>query len=160
MSIKLNKSWLSEVVLESSPSLFIIVITSLCNHSHSLMLNSPGSCLSLPISHFIYEGIGFHRLWFLLGLYPKWSPSSILCYCDPVYLLCVQLCAFTLVAMALVVRVEPNNTKLLDESPELLDKVEAVGWLPFIRKFADSNPEVTKLFSLSLVDARVKVPDL
>ena len=62
--------------------------------------------------------------------------------------------------MAPVVRVEPNNTKLLDENSELLAKVEAVGWLSFFRKFADSNPEVTRLFSLSLVDARAKVVDL
>ena len=62
--------------------------------------------------------------------------------------------------MALVVRVEPSDMKLLDENPELLAKVEAVGWFPFIRKFADSNPEVTRLFSMSLVDARVRVADI
>ena len=62
--------------------------------------------------------------------------------------------------MAPVVRVEPNDMKLLDRNPELLAKVEAVGWLPFFRKFADSNPEVTRLFSLSLVDDRSKVADL
>ena len=62
--------------------------------------------------------------------------------------------------MAPVVRFESNDTKLLDENPELLAKVKAVGWLPFIHKFADSNPEVTRLFALSLVDARVKVADL
>ena len=50
--------------------------------------------------------------------------------------------------------------KILDENPELLAKVEAVGWLPFIHKFADSNPKVTRLFSMSLVDARVTVADL
>ena len=50
--------------------------------------------------------------------------------------------------------------KLLDGNPELLAKFEVVGWLPFIRKFTDSNPEVTRLFSLSLADARVKVADL
>ena len=70
------------------------------------------------------------------------------------------LCDFALAVMAPVVRVEPNDAKLLDENPELLDKVEVVGWLPFIRKFTDSNPEVTRLFSMSLVDARVRVADL
>ena len=68
--------------------------------------------------------------------------------------------AFALAAMALVVRVEPSDMKLLDENPELLAKVEAVRWLPFIHNFTDSNPEVTRLFALSLVDARVKVDDL
>ena len=72
----------------------------------------------------------------------------------------MQLRAFALAAMASVARVEPNDTKLLDENPELLAKLQAVGWLPFIRKFADSNPEVTRLFAMSLVDARVKVADL
>ena len=62
--------------------------------------------------------------------------------------------------MAPVVRVEPNHTKLLDENPELLAKVEIVGWLPFIRKFSDLNPEVTRLFALSLDDNRVKVANL
>ena len=58
---------------------------------------------------------------------------------------------FALAVMVPVVRVEPSDTKLLDE---------AVGWLPFICKFVDSNPEVTRLFSMSLVDARVRVADL
>ena len=72
----------------------------------------------------------------------------------------MQLHALALTAMAPVIRVEPNDMKLLDGNLELLAKVEAVGWLPFFRKFVDSNPEVTRLFSLSLVDARVKVVDL
>ena len=62
--------------------------------------------------------------------------------------------------MAPVVRVEPDNTKLLDEDPELLAKVEAVGWLPFFSKFAVSNPEGTRLFALSLANGRAKVADL
>ena len=59
--------------------------------------------------------------------------------------------------MAPVVRVEPNHTKLLDEDPELLAKVEAVGWLSFFHKFVGSNLEVTRVFSLLLVDGRAKV---
>ena len=62
--------------------------------------------------------------------------------------------------MAPVVRVEPNHTKLLDKNPELLTKVEAIGWLPFIHKFSDSNPEVMRLFALSLANSWVKVVDL
>ena len=42
----------------------------------------------------------------------------------------MQFRAFALVDMAPVVRVEPNNKNLLDENPELLARVEAVGWLP------------------------------
>ena len=48
--------------------------------------------------------------------------------------------------MAPVVRVEPSDMKLFDGNPELLSKVEVVGWLSFIRKFTDSNPEVTRYF--------------
>ena len=62
--------------------------------------------------------------------------------------------------MAPVVRVDPCETKLLDSNPELLAKVEAAGWFPFIRRFSDSNPEVTRLFALSLADSRVKIVDL
>ena len=86
--------------------------------------------------------------------------SSVLSCCNTLYLLCVQLRAFALVAMAPVVKVETNEMKLLDENPELLAKVEVGGWLPFIHKFTHSNPEVTRLFALSLVDARVEVADL
>ena len=54
--------------------------------------------------------------------------------------------------MAPVVRVEPCEMTLLDSNPELSAKVQAIGWMPFISKFSDSNPEVTRVFALSLVD--------
>ena len=127
ITIEPNKSWQGEVVLESSPPLSIFVITSLCNHSCLLMSSLQGSCLSLPMSHFVYERVGFHCFWLLLGLHPKWSLSNILYYCDPLYPLYAQLFVFALTAMAPVVRFEPNNTKLLEENPKLLAKVEAVG---------------------------------
>ena len=79
------------------------------------------------MSPFLYEELGFHCLWFLLGLCPKWSLSSTLGYYSPLYPLFAQLCAFTLIVMAPVVRVKLDNTNLLDEDPELLAKVEAVG---------------------------------
>ena len=87
--------------------------------------------------HFVYERIGFHCLWFFLDLHLEWSLSSVLCYCNPLYLLYAHLCVFALVTMAPVVRVKPNNMKLLDENSEILAKVEAVGWLSFFHKFAD-----------------------
>ena len=62
--------------------------------------------------------------------------------------------------MAPVVRFEPSDMKLLDSNPELSAKIETVGWFPFIHKFTDSNPEVTRLFALSLADCWVKVADL
>ena len=119
-----------------------------------------GSCLGLLMAYFVYESVGFHCLCFLLGLHPECLLSSLLSCVDLRYLFCVQLHAFALAAMAQVVRVEPSDMKLFDGNPELLAKVEAVGWLSFIRKFTDSNPEVTKLFALSMSDTRVKVADL
>ena len=136
------------------------LITSLYNHSCSLMLILQGFCVSLSVSPFLYERVGFHCLWFFLHLCLEWSLYNALGYCSLLYILFAQLCTFALVVMAPVVRVEPDNTKLLDEDLEILAKVEAVGWLPFFCKFADSTPEVTRFFSLSLVDARAKVADL
>ena len=119
-----------------------------------------GSCLGLLMAYFVYESVGFHCLCFLLGLHPEYSVSSLLSCVDLWYLFCVQLRAFALAAMALVVRVEPSDMKLFDGNPQLLAKFEAVGWLSFIHKFMDSKPEVTRLFALSLSDARVKVANL
>ena len=96
----------------------------------------------------------------LLGLHPECSLSSSLSCFDLWYFVYVRFRAFAQAVMAPVVRVEPSNMKLLDSNPELLAKVEAIGWLSFIRKFTDSNPEVTSLLSLSLADSRVKVADL
>ena len=62
--------------------------------------------------------------------------------------------------MAPVVRVEPCKMKLLDSNPELSAKVQGIGWMPFISKFSDSNPEVTRVFALSLVDYQAEVGDL
>ena len=135
-------------------------ISSLRDHSPSPMPSLQGPCLGLLMSHLVYESVGFHCLFFLLGLHPKCSLSSLLSCFNLWYLFCVQLRAFVLIAMASVVRVEPSDMKLLDGNPELLVKVEAVGWLPFIHKFTYSNPEVTRLFALSLADARAKVVDL
>ena len=50
--------------------------------------------------------------------------------------------------------------KLLDSDPELSAKVQAIGWMPFIRRFSDSNPEFTRVFALSLADYQVEVGDL
>ena len=110
--------------------------------------------MGFPMAHFVYGSVGFHCLCFLLGLHPECSLSSLLSCFDLWYLFCVQIRVFALAVMAPVVRVEPIDMKLLDGNPELLAKVEAVGWFPFIRKFADLNPEVTRLFSMSLVSEK------
>ena len=119
-----------------------------------------GCSLCSFMSHFVYHRVGFHCLCFLLGFHPECSLSSLLSDCILWCLLCVLLRDFVLAVMAPVVRFEPSDTKLLDGNPDLLAKVEALGWFPFIRNFTDSNPEVTRLFAMSLVDARVSVADL
>ena len=62
--------------------------------------------------------------------------------------------------MAPVVRVEPYELTLLNSNPGILQKVKDVGWLPFFEKFSDSNPEVTRVFALSLVNYQAEVGDL
>ena len=62
--------------------------------------------------------------------------------------------------MAPVVRVEPCELTLLNSNPGLLQKVKDVGWLSFLEKFSDSNPEVTRVFAFSLVNYQAEVGDL
>ena len=62
--------------------------------------------------------------------------------------------------MAPVVRVEPCKMTLLNSDSELAVKVEDIWWMPFLKKFSDSNPEVTRVFALSLVDFQAEVGDL
>ena len=62
--------------------------------------------------------------------------------------------------MAPVVRVEPCEMTLLNSDSELAVKVEDIGWMPFLKKFSNSNPEVTRVFALSLVDFQAEVGDL
>ena len=62
--------------------------------------------------------------------------------------------------MAPVVRVEPCEMTLLNSNSELAAKVEDIGWMPFLKKFYDSNLEVTRVFALSLVDFQAEVGDL
>ena len=62
--------------------------------------------------------------------------------------------------MAPVVRVEPCEMTLLNSNPELSQKIKDVGWMPLFEKFFDSNPEVTRVFALSLTDFQVEVGDL
>ena len=109
---------------------------------------------------FVYECIGFHFLYFFIGLHSECSLSGSLSCAELWYLFCVRLCALTQSVMAPFVRVEPCEMKLLYSNPELLAKVEAVGWLPFVSKFFDSNPEVTRVFVVSLVDFQAEVGDL
>ena len=120
--------------------------------SFPFMANFQGYQLHLFMSQLVYEGIGLHCLVSLLSLHPECSLSSSLSSFDLWYLFWVRLRACAQLVMASVVRVEPYEMKLFDLNPDLLTKVEAVGWFPFISKFSDSNPEVTRVFALSLAD--------
>ena len=114
---------------------------------------------SLMVKSF-YECLGLHCLWFLLGLHPECSLSGSLSCCELEYLVWVIFHAYVQSVMAPVVRVEPCEMKLLYSNPGLLARVKAVGWLSFINRFFDSNPEVTRVFAMSLADSRVTVGDI
>ena len=114
---------------------------------------------SLMVKSF-YECLGLHCLGFLLGLHPECSLSGYLSCCELEYLVWVILRAYEHSVMAPVVRVEPCEMKLLDSNPELLAKVEAVGWLSFVSKFFDLNPKVMRVFTVFLVDFQAEVGDL
>ena len=124
------------------------------------MLKFQGYRLRLCMSRLVYERIGFRCLVFLLGLHPECSLLSSLSFFYLWYLFHVRFRACAQLVMAPVVRVEPCEMKLLDTNPKLLSKVEAVGRLLFISNFLDSNPEVTRVFVVSLAEFQVKVGDL
>ena len=73
---------------------------------------------------------------------------------------CAHCLARVLTGMAPVVRVEPHESTLLESNADLLYKVREVGWLQFLCKFSVSNPEVTRVFAVSLRDYQVEVGDL
>ena len=125
----------------------------------SFMPNLQGYSLHLCMAYSAYHKVKFHYM-FLLSLYPECLFSNLLSCAELWYLFCVRLLALTQSVMAPVVRVEPYEMTLLDLNPELSAKVEAIGWMPFIRKFSDSNPEVTRVFAVSLVDFQAEVGDL
>ena len=125
----------------------------------SSMLKLQGLTPRSFMAYFPSHGSEFH-LPFLLRLYPECSLSGSLSFAELWYLFCVRLHALTQSFMAPVVRVEPCEMKLLDSDPELSAKVQAIGWMPFIRRFSYSNPEVTRVFALSLADYQVEVGDL
>ena len=125
----------------------------------SSMLKLQGCSPCSFMDYFPYHGFEFHFS-FLLRIYPECLLSSFLSFAELWYLFCVRLRALTRPVMVPMLRVEPCEMKLLDLNPELSVKVEAVGWIPFIRKFSDSNPEVTRVFALSLVYFQAKVGDL
>ena len=125
----------------------------------SSMPKLQGRTPRLFMAYFPYHGSEFHFS-FLLRIYPKCSLSGLLSFAKLWYFFFVRLRALTWPFMAPVVRVEPCEMKLLDSDPELSAKVQAIGWMPFIRRFFDSNPEVTRVFALSLADYQVEVGDL
>ena len=73
---------------------------------------------------------------------------------------CAHCLARRLIGMAPFIRIEPHELTLLESNSDLLHKVKEVGWLHFLRKFSDSNPEVTRVFAMSLMNYQVEVGDL
>ena len=75
----------------------------------------------------------------------KFSRSALLSLIQWWQVCCAHCYIGKLTRMAPVVRVEPYQLTLLDSNPDLLRKIEDVGWLQFLEKFSDSNPEVTRV---------------
>ena len=96
----------------------------------------------------------------LLSLSSKCSRPGFLSLVQWWHLFCAWLRICKWLVMAPVVRVEPYELTLLNSNPGILQKVKDVGWLPFLEKFSDSNPEVTRVFALSLVNYKAEVGDL
>ena len=96
----------------------------------------------------------------LLSLYSKCLRPGSLSLVQWWHVFCVWFRIYKQSVMAPVVRVEPYELTLLNSNPRLLQKVKDVGWLPFFEKFSDSNPEVTRVFALSLVNYQAEVGDL
>ena len=119
----------------------------------SFMPNPQGyslrSCMAYPVHYLV-----------LLSLHSKCSRSRVLSLAELWYLFYVRLRTWTHPVMAPVVRVEPCKMTLLSSNSELAVKVEDIGWMPLLNKFSDSNPEVTRVFALSLVDFQAEVGDL
>ena len=118
-----------------------------------IMSNPQGFHLYLPMAH------PLHYL-LLLSLSSKCSQPTLLSLIQWWRVLGAWFRIHKRSAMAPVVRVEPYELTLLDSNPGLLQKVRDVGWLPFLERFSDSNPEVTRVFALSLVNYQAEVGDL
>ena len=96
----------------------------------------------------------------LLSLQPECSRHGLLSLAELWYLFCVWLRIRYQTMMAPVIRVEPYEITLLSSNPALAEKVRNVGWMQFFEKFSDLNPEVNRVFSLSLVNYQAEVGDL
>ena len=118
-----------------------------------IMSNPQGFRLYLPMAH------PLHYL-LLLSLSSKCSQPTLLSLIQWWRVLGAWFRIHKRSAMAPVVRVEPYELTLLDSNPGILQKVRDVGWLPFLERFSDSNPEVTRVFALYLVNYQAEVGDL
>ena len=118
-----------------------------------IMLNPQGFHLHSRMAYPVYYLL-------LLSLGSKCSQPALLSLIQWWHVFCAWFHVYKQSVMAPVVRVEPYELTLLNSNPGLLQKVKDVGWLPFLEKFSDSNPEVTRVFALSLVNYQAEVGDL
>ena len=107
------------------------------------------SCMACPAHYLV-----------LLSLHSKCSQPGLLSLAEWWYVFYVWLRIHNQPVMAPVVKVEPYEMTLLSSNPELAKKFRNVGWMPFFEKFSNSNPKVTQVFSLSLVNYQAEVGDL
>jgi hypothetical protein len=86
--------------------------------------------------------------------------SLILVYWKPKPTSCDIFCVYFTVAMAPVVRIEPNGFQALLSHDDTIDDLKAHGWDIFLRKFEGYNLAVTQAFAQKFDGFRAKVRDV
>jgi hypothetical protein len=83
--------------------------------------------------------------------------SLLLVYWKPKPTSCDIYCVYLTVAMAPVVRIEPNGCQALLSHDDAIDDLKAHGWDIFLRKFEGYNLAVAQAFAQTFDGFRAKV---
>jgi hypothetical protein len=86
--------------------------------------------------------------------------SLLLIYWKPKSPSCDIFCVYFIVAMAPVVRIEPNGIQALLSHDDAIDDLKAHGWDIFLRKFDGYNLAVAQAFAQTFDGFRAKVGDV
>jgi hypothetical protein len=86
--------------------------------------------------------------------------SLILVYLKPKFPSCDIYCVYFTVAMAPVVRIEPNDCQSLLAHDDAIDDLKAHGWDICLRKFDGYKLAVTQAFAQTFDGFRAKVRDI
>jgi hypothetical protein len=86
-----------------------------------------------------------------------WGIVLVCSYKPSIRTVCVIACRCP---MALVVRIEPNDTQTLLLCDDAREDLEGHGWLVFLEKFQGFNLQTAQEFTLSFDGCRAKVGDI